>query len=220
VNRLLSIVLYGIILLWPRIYASVPYKVDISLEGPQSTVEDIDHLEPSAPPILVREKDTSSKYIVQYCIIDDLGHLKLFCLEKVGFNGYALRVPKHFKALDTTIITEDLEFENPKKISKNMAELIYSIWANAIFEARYSRSYCRGLDGELHYFSVFIPCHNWMSASIWTPSITSPPGWLTCIASDIIEFTKANEVSEDIMMIKLKQLRDKYFRYIRKHAKN
>jgi hypothetical protein len=81
---------------------------------------------------------------------------------------------------------DSLEIEVPEAV----AAAIYTIWANAILNARYARQGV-GLDGTSYTFSTFLRGVGWLNAITWSPSEEMPPKWLAGAGEEVLAFARS-----------------------------
>jgi len=89
------------------------------------------------------------------------------------------------KGEDVPRQVDTLETEIPKE----MAAVLYTLWANAILDARYSRQ-SPGLDGTTYEFSTFLRGIGYPSARTWSPEEDLPPKWLASAGEDVLAYAR------------------------------
>jgi hypothetical protein len=104
------------------------------------------------------------------------------------------------------------------EISEELAATIYSMWANAILDARYARRGL-GLDGTSYSFSTSLRGVGWFSATAWEPKNDLPPRWLVDAGEQILEFGRAEHPSADQLHANLRTIRQRLREYSSRDAR-
>ena len=100
------------------------------------------------------------------------------------------------------------------EIPQQLAATIYSIWANAILDARYTRQ-ARGVDGMSYWFSTSLSGVGWFSATTSEPRNDLPPGLLVEAGEQVLALSRAERPDTSQVQAKLQVLQ----RRLREHAK-
>jgi hypothetical protein len=94
---------------------------------------------------------------------------------------------------------DSLETEIPEPV----AAAIYTIWANAILDARYARQGV-GLDGTSYSFSTFLRGVGWLNATTWSPSDKElPPKWLVGAGEEVLAFARSKDGDSNRLLMRL-----------------
>jgi hypothetical protein len=101
------------------------------------------------------------------------------------------------------------------EIPQDLAATIYSIWANAILDARYARER-PGLDGTSYWFSTSLHSVGWLHATTWSPKESTPPGRLVAAAEDILTLSRAARPDPSQTHERLRSIQSKLREYLSK----
>jgi hypothetical protein len=83
---------------------------------------------------------------------------------------------------------DEMSIEIPMELSAT----VYSIWANGILDARYTR-HTFGTDGTSYSFSTYLRGVGWPSAWAWSPSGDLPPKWLVEAGEEVLAYGRAKK---------------------------
>ena len=98
------------------------------------------------------------------------------------------------------------------EIPQDMAATIYSIWANAILDARYTRE-GPGLDGTSYWFSTSLRSVGWFHATTWSPKEASSPGRLVAAGEEILALSRAARPDAAQTHKRLRQIQNQLRQY-------
>jgi hypothetical protein len=87
-------------------------------------------------------------------------------------------------------------------IPERVAATIYSIWANAILEARYALEGV-GVDGTGYEFSTYLRGVGWPTATTWSPSRDLPPKWLVDAGEEVLSLARGRTKDTDQLLNRL-----------------
>ena len=94
------------------------------------------------------------------------------------------------------------------EIPQELAATIYSIWANAILDARYARQPL-GVDGVSYWFSTCLSGVGWFSATTSKSSRDLPPAWLAEAGEQVFALSRAEHPDVGQLQSSLKKLRER-----------
>lgn len=193
------------------VFATEPWKVDVTQESMAPWGKTPDHLEPAK--IQVPQYYYLAQF-VSFPSFTDGQYLALVKAERKG--AYELRVAKS---------AGNGMKEAPKRthavlVPENLAQMIYDLWANMLFETRHPKVAYHGLDGTTYVFSTFIRALGWMHGSVWTPDEEQPPGWITKIAGELHEFAAQGSMDVNEITKRVAATRDRYMAYLKKHGRH
>jgi hypothetical protein len=94
------------------------------------------------------------------------------------------------------------------EIPRELAATIYSMWANAILNARYARQ-AMALDGTSYWFSTSLTGVGWLSATTWEPAERSPPGWLVSAGEQVLALARAERPDANQVHASLRALQSR-----------
>ena len=99
-----------------------------------------------------------------------------------------------------------------QSVSRELAASIYSIWANGILEARYSRN-SPGMDGTAYEFSTYLRGVGRLGAWAWSPHDELPPKWLVDAGELMIVLSRDAEMDEARALALVKKIGDRLASY-------
>jgi hypothetical protein len=181
--RLVLILLLGAV----STQVALAYEPDVTQQRTedQGAAGPVDHLEPTGGwDIPVYQP---RYYIAKFGAYPSFSPAFEWCL-LIENEKYMLRSWKleRVKGEDEPRRVEPLETQ----ITQEMAAVVYTIWANGILDARYSRQPL-GLDGTTYQFSTFLRGVGWPGARTWSPSADLPPKWLVTAGTDVLTYARA-----------------------------
>ena len=169
-------------------YAWEKFKIDVLQENPPSSKDRADHLLPSEH-IFPRDY-----YLVQFAEIKNYTHADWMLRITLNKNKSAANLElfenlpnlkydkKHY------IKMEDFK-SSSTEISLELAEKIYEVWVNVLFETRYSKSDVGDMEGKVGQFSTYIRGTGWLVGETQTGHYSeTPPGYLLKIAQLLKNF--------------------------------
>jgi len=188
------------------------FKTDVTQEALAESSKGLDHLLP------VSYEVPRAYYIAQYIASPSFSSATMLRVWTDSKSGkYFLNVWEDYSDDPQKASTlKPLECE----ITKEMASLIYEIWANALLEVRYDRKDAQGTDGTTYTFSTFIRGVGWLSGSTWSPDLDLPPKWMVETGDYLIKFSKPNHRDPEKAEVVLRSVRNRLFDYLKKNGKN
>jgi hypothetical protein len=88
------------------------------------------------------------------------------------------------------------------ELPQEIAAVAYTLWANAILEARYSRGGV-GLDGTTYHFSTWLRGLGWPGATAWSPTKDLPPRWMVEAGEAVLAYARDKKPDPAALLAKL-----------------
>ena len=98
------------------------------------------------------------------------------------------------------------------ELSRELAQAAYTLWSNAILDARYSRAGF-GLDGTSYGFSTWLRGIGFPSAMTWSPSKDLPPRWMVEAGEALLTYGRAKERDSAAILAKLQAISNRSSAY-------
>jgi hypothetical protein len=179
--------------------AALAYEPDVTQERDETdtSVQAVDHLIPSGrgfpegrPPIY---------YIARFGRYPSFSESFEWCVFRKK-NRYVLsswRLDRSDRKAEPRRV-EVMDLDIPER----MAATIYSLWANAILDARYARE-GSGLDGTGYEFSTYLRGVGWPTATTESPSRDLPPKWLVDAGEEVLALARGRTKDTGQLLSKL-----------------
>lgn len=187
-------------------YAEHNYAPDVTQERFEATDGVIDHLIPAPA------TNRHTHYLAEFTAYNSLQNSwawRVYGDDKSG--TYRIKSWEIHRSQDRKSETEKNILE--REITKELAQLIYTAWTNAILDSRYTLVMSKGLDGATYNFSTYLRSVGWISGEIWSPSKELPPRWLVEIGINIYKESRKDISTPFSSTKKMKELNSRLSSY-------
>ncbi len=213
----LSRLLFLVFVLIPSFaFAWEEYKVDVTQESFAKSKEP-DHFLPNA--------NAPNYYYLAYFAEAPSFSKKWSLIVKLDRDNTAASIyvldgfPKYKSDADLTTAIENSPENKKASLNLELAEVIYSMWVNSLFETRHSKYSSGGFDGTGYIFSTYIRGVGWLGGSAWSPDIDAPPKWMVEVAHLLRRYVenKSQESRSDVRN-RIMEIQAKLSSYLKKNG--
>ena len=128
--------------------------------------------------------------------------------------------PKYKSDAELAAAIEKSSEDRKASLNLELAEVIYSMWVNSLYETRYPRSASGGFDGTTYIFSTYIRSIGWLGGRTWSPDTDAPPKWMVEVAHLLRQYVSQNKSQKSQSNIKnrIMEIRSKLNNYLEKNG--
>ncbi len=127
--------------------------------------------------------------------------------------------PKFYSDAELATAIEKSPENRKASLNLELAEVIYSMWVNSLFETRYSRSASGGFDGTVYIFSTSIRSIGLLGGKTWSPDRDAPPKWMVEVAHLLRQYVEnKSQKSQSNIKNRIMEIRSKLNNYLEKNG--
>ena len=215
-KNLLQILLLAFVLIPSFTFAWEEYKVDVTQETFANGGEP-DHFLPYT--------DFPAYYYLAYFAESPSFSDKWSLIVKLDENRAAASIyvldglPKYQSDAELAIAIAKSPEKRKASLNLELAQAIYSMWANSLFETRYSRFASGGFDGTRYIFATYIRSIGWLGGTTWSPDRDAPPKWMVEVAHLLRQYVEnKSQKSQANIRNRIMEIQSKLNNYLEKNG--